>query len=106
MSALHRTFFHIDPVRPVAELLPIALAAKPPHEAGQLTPRAYPNYAGGTAGQRRLRDLLRARMEAAGFSVYEFAWWRFDYREWTSYGLRNVRCEDVRPQGGARGKAS
>jgi D-alanyl-D-alanine dipeptidase len=28
-------FFHIDPVRPVAELLPIALAAKPPLEHGE-----------------------------------------------------------------------
>jgi len=27
-------YFHIDPVRPVAELLPIALAATPPAEAG------------------------------------------------------------------------
>lgn len=28
-------FFHIEPVRPIAELLPIALAAKPPVEAGE-----------------------------------------------------------------------
>ena len=31
-------FFHIDPVRPVAELLPIALAAKPPVESGEFHP--------------------------------------------------------------------
>ena len=28
-------FFHIEPARPVAELLPIALAAKPPAESGE-----------------------------------------------------------------------
>jgi len=30
-------FFHIQPVRPVAELLPIALAATPPAEAGEFS---------------------------------------------------------------------
>ena len=28
-------YFHIDPVKPVAELLPVALAATQPHEAGE-----------------------------------------------------------------------
>ena len=31
-------FFHIEPVRPVAELLPIALAATPPVEPGEFRP--------------------------------------------------------------------
>jgi D-alanyl-D-alanine dipeptidase len=31
-------FFHIEPVRPIAELLPIALAATPPIEPGQFRP--------------------------------------------------------------------
>jgi len=31
-------YFHIDPVRPVAELLPIALAATPPAEQGEFRP--------------------------------------------------------------------
>jgi zinc D-Ala-D-Ala dipeptidase len=57
--------------------------------------RAYPTYTGGTAEQRRLRDLLRRRMEAEGFSVYEFEWWHFDYRDWTSYAIENVRFEDL-----------
>ena len=33
--------------------------------------RAYRDYAGGTARQRELRDLLRRAMEAEGFTVYE-----------------------------------
>jgi D-alanyl-D-alanine dipeptidase len=57
--------------------------------------RAYPTYAGGTAQQRRLRDLLRRHMEAEGFSVYEFEWWHFDYRDWTSYAIQNARFEDL-----------
>jgi zinc D-Ala-D-Ala dipeptidase len=57
--------------------------------------RAYPSYTGGTAGQRRMRDLLRRHMEAQGFSVYEFEWWHYDYRDWKSYRIENVRFEDI-----------
>jgi len=55
--------------------------------------RAYSTYAGGTAEQRRLRDLLRRHMEAEGFTVYEYEWWHFDYRDWKSYAIQNVRFE-------------
>jgi D-alanyl-D-alanine dipeptidase len=56
----------------------------------EMSERAYPNYAGGTSEQRRLRDYLRGQMEAEGFSVYEFEWWHFDYRDWKSYAIQNV----------------
>ena len=59
------------------------------------TERAYPTYTGGTAEERRMRDLLRRHMEAEGFSVYEFEWWHFDYRDWKSYRIGNVRFEDL-----------
>jgi D-alanyl-D-alanine dipeptidase len=61
----------------------------------EMTERAYANYAGGSAEQRRLRDLLRRHMEAEGFAVYEFEWWHFDYRDWKSYAILNVRFEDI-----------
>jgi zinc D-Ala-D-Ala dipeptidase len=60
------------------------------------TERAYPTYTGGTAEQRRLRDLLRRHMEAEGFSVYEFEWWHFDYRDWKAYAIQNSRFEEIR----------
>jgi len=62
----------------------------------EATERAYADYSGGTAQQRRLRDLLRRHMEAEGFSVYEFEWWHFDYRDWKAYAIQNVRFEDLR----------
>jgi D-alanyl-D-alanine dipeptidase len=62
----------------------------------EMTPRAYPTYEGGSEEERRLRDLLRRRMEAEGFTVYEFEWWHFDYRDWKSYAIQNVRFEDIR----------
>jgi len=61
----------------------------------EATERAWPTYSGGTAQQRRMRDLLRRHMEAQGFTVYEFEWWHFDYRDWKSYRIGNVRFEDL-----------
>ncbi|MGO9851277.1 MAG: M15 family metallopeptidase [Steroidobacteraceae bacterium] len=64
----------------------------------EATERAYPTYSGGTAAQRAARDLLRRHMESEGFTVYEFEWWHFDYRDWKSYAIQNVRFEDIRPR--------
>jgi D-alanyl-D-alanine dipeptidase len=61
----------------------------------EMTPRAYPTYEGGSPEERRLRDLLRRHMEAEGFTVYEFEWWHFDYRDWKAYAIENVRFEDI-----------
>lgn len=64
----------------------------------EMTERAYPTYAGGDAEARAHRDLLRRRMEAEGFTVYEYEWWHFDYRDWRSYAIGNVRFEDIPAQ--------
>lgn len=61
----------------------------------EMSKRAYPSYAGGTEAQRARRELLRRRMEAEGFSVYEYEWWHFDYRDWKSYAIGNQRFEDI-----------
>lgn len=61
----------------------------------EMTERSYPDYAGGTAAERARRDLLRSIMEAEGFSVYASEWWHFDYRDWPSYRIENVRFEDL-----------
>jgi len=61
----------------------------------EMSERAYPNYAGGPQEPRRLRELLRRHMEAEGFSVFQYEWWHFDYRDWKSYALQNARFEDI-----------
>jgi zinc D-Ala-D-Ala dipeptidase len=71
------------------------LTVQMPSLYDELSDRAYSTYTGGTAERRRLRDLLRQHMEAEGFSVYEFEWWHFDYRDWKSYAIQNVRFEDI-----------
>ncbi len=64
----------------------------------ETTDRAYPNYAGGTSLQRWHRDLLRAAMEAEGFTVYEAEWWHFDYKDWQRYRIGNQTFEALSPK--------
>jgi D-alanyl-D-alanine dipeptidase len=56
----------------------------------ETSPRAYPDYPGGTSRQRWHRALLRRAMEAQGFTVYEAEWWHFDYEDWRDYAIGNV----------------
>lgn len=53
----------------------------------EFTPRAYPDYPGGTTRQRWFRELLRSVMAAEGFTVYEHEWWHFDHSDWQHYGI-------------------
>jgi D-alanyl-D-alanine dipeptidase len=55
----------------------------------EFTPRAYPDYPGGTARERFLREMLRRAMEAEGFTVNDREWWHFDHRAWRSYAVGN-----------------
>ncbi|MEN9791112.1 MAG: hypothetical protein RLZZ63_770, partial [Gemmatimonadota bacterium] len=57
----------------------------------EFTPRAAANYEGGTAAQRRLRDLLRTAMTSEGFLVYAEEWWHFDFKDWQQWKIGNER---------------
>jgi D-alanyl-D-alanine dipeptidase len=61
----------------------------------EMTERAHINYAGGTPEQRRLRDLLRAAMEAEGFAVYEPEWWHYDFKDWKQYPILNLSFSEI-----------
>ena len=61
----------------------------------EMSPRSFPDYAGGTSRQRWLRGLLRQAMEAEGFTVYEAEWWHFDYRDWRRYRIGNRTFEEL-----------
>jgi len=62
----------------------------------EMTERSYPNYTGGTEAQRKAREILRTAMEAEGFTVYEYEWWHFDYKDWRLYRITNVPFEEMR----------
>jgi D-alanyl-D-alanine dipeptidase len=61
-----------------------------PSTYDETSPRAYPNYPGGTSRQRWHRELLRRAMEAERFTVYEAEWWHFDFADWRQYPILNV----------------
>jgi D-alanyl-D-alanine dipeptidase len=70
----------------------------------ETTDRSYPNYPGGSSLQRWHRDLLRAAMEADGFTVYEAEWWHFDYKDWEKYPIGNLRFENINSKPGSASK--
>jgi len=61
----------------------------------EMSKRSYPNYTGGTAQQRKMRDLLKSKMEAQGFKVYEYEWWHFDYKDWHKYRIEDIPFKDI-----------
>jgi D-alanyl-D-alanine dipeptidase len=61
----------------------------------ETTERAHPDYPGGTSLQRWHRNLLRAAMEADGFTVFEAEWWHFDYKDWQRYRISNELFERI-----------
>ncbi len=62
----------------------------------EMSERSYPFYPGGTSLERWNRRLLRHAMEAEGFTVYDFEWWHFDYKDWRRYPILNVRFDEIR----------
>ena len=66
-----------------------------PSAYDEFSERAAPGYAGGTAGQRQRRDLLRRTMEAEGFTVEPNEWWHFNCRDWRAYPILDVPFEEL-----------
>ena len=62
----------------------------------EFTERAAIDYKCGSPESTRLRDLLRASMEAEGFMVYEPEWWHYDYKDWKQYPILNLSFSEIR----------
>lgn len=61
----------------------------------EMSERSYPFYPGGTSLERWHRNILRHAMESEGFTVYEFEWWHFDYKDWRLYPILNITFEQL-----------
>ncbi len=72
-------------------------AVEMPSGYDDFSERAHPDYTGGTAQSRVRRDLLRAAMEAEGFTVYAVEWWHFDFRDWREYPILDLPFEKLPP---------
>jgi D-alanyl-D-alanine dipeptidase len=59
------------------------------------SPDAAARAHAGTAGGRKLRDLLRRAMEAEGFRVEPNEWWHFDYSAWREYPIQDLPFEQL-----------
>lgn len=66
-----------------------------PSDFDEFTERASPDYKGGTAEQRKNRDLLRRLMEAEGFTVNSNEWWHFDYKDWKEYPIFDIAFSEI-----------
>ena len=64
--------------------------------------RSYPFYPGGTSLQRWHRALLREKMEAEGFTVYEAEWWHFDFDDWRQYPIGTATFEEIEDAAASR----
>jgi zinc D-Ala-D-Ala dipeptidase len=64
----------------------------------EMTDRAYPNYPGGTDHQRHMREMLREAMESEDFTVNEFEWWHFDYKDWKQYPILDISFDQIKAQ--------
>jgi D-alanyl-D-alanine dipeptidase len=71
------------------ELIPM------PSGYDEFTDRASPDYKGGTDQERANREMLRALMEAEGFTVNPNEWWHFDYKDWQSYAIYDISFDDA-----------
>jgi zinc D-Ala-D-Ala dipeptidase len=69
---------------------------KMPGEYDEMSDRSYPNYTGGTDLERQMRDLLRSNMEAQGFTVYDYEWWHFDFKDWKTYRIGNIQFSEIK----------
>ena len=67
-----------------------------PGEYDEMSERSYADYKGGTEKQRKLRDLLRTKMEENGFKVLDVEWWHFDFKDWNSYRIENIPFNNIR----------
>ena len=61
----------------------------------EFSPRSFPDYPVTDSRARFHRELLRDAMETEGFTIYEFEWWHFDYRDWEKYPVLNLRFEEL-----------
>jgi zinc D-Ala-D-Ala dipeptidase len=66
-----------------------------PSAYDEMSPRAYPTYAGGSAEARARRDMLREAMEHEGFTVEPNEWWHFNYKDWAQYPILDIAFGEI-----------
>ena len=69
---------------------------KMPSEYDDFSEKAYPSYPKGNKEEIKLRDYLIKKMESTGkFTVYEYEWWHFNYKDCDKYPILDIPFEDL-----------
>lgn len=71
------------------------LEASMPSAFDEMNEKSFPDFVGGSPEARARRDLLRAAMEAEGFSVHPREWWHFDFRDWSHYAILDSPFSEI-----------
>jgi D-alanyl-D-alanine dipeptidase len=58
--------------------------------------RAYHNYNGGDPSALKNRAILRDAMLQAGFQIFVYEWWHYDYRGWESCKTYDLWHDEIR----------
>lgn len=66
-----------------------------PSDFDDFSERAHRDYQGGTAEQRRNRQLLEKVMRRHGFIGYPTEWWHFDLANWEDYPALDLSIADL-----------
>ncbi|HEV8267661.1 MAG TPA: cyclase family protein [Thermoanaerobaculia bacterium] len=61
----------------------------------EMTGRSYVTYDKAPKEALERRDLLIGTMERAGFFVYPYEWWHFDFKDWREYPILNVPFSEI-----------
>jgi D-alanyl-D-alanine dipeptidase len=68
-----------------------------PSEFDEMNEQAYPDYQGGTAASRAMRDVLIQAMKAERFSVHPREWWHFDCQGFQEYAIMDIPFAEITP---------
>jgi len=66
-----------------------------PSDFDDFSEKAHRDYQGGTADQRRNRQLLQTVMQRHGFLGYPTEWWHFDLKNWENYPPLDIPIENL-----------
>jgi len=64
-----------------------------PSDLDDFSERAHRDYLGGSAEQRRNRQLLQIIMQRHGFIGFPTEWWHFDLKNWEAYPPLDISIE-------------
>ena len=66
-----------------------------PTDYDDFTEKAHMSFTDTTRQVLSNRDLLYKSMKKAGFDVYEFEWWHYDFKDWNEYPALNLTFEEL-----------